>query len=202
MGIKEDHIDDLIGVVEEHKFTHIAPGSPPNTGGSASSSREHHAQRDSTTPIATAPRPSPIRQLIARAPRPSASTMPTATAPCPSRGWTAQPDSAVAEPIIDVDEIAAQPDDLAELPLPDNSDADSDQSSSNFTDSGRNSDSSLEVVTAMPPLSNTHRDSSMPTSKFRAMATRRVMCGSHKYFALAKDLPPGTVNNIIPLRFS
>ena len=180
MGIKEDHIDDLIGVVEEHKFTHIAPGSPPNTGGSASSSREHHAQRRWMAPIATAPRP-------------SASTMPTATAPCPSR---------VAEPIIDVDEIAAQPDDLAELPLPDNSDADSDQSSSNFTDSGRNSDSSLEVVTAMPPLSNTHRDSSMPTSKFRAMATRRVMCGSHKYFALAKDLPPGTVNNIIPLGFS
>ena len=183
---------DLIGVVEECKFTHIAPGSPPNTGGSASSSREDQAQRDQHHAQ---------RQLIARAPRPSASTMPTATAPCPSRGWTAQPDSAVAEPIIDVDEIAAQPDDLAELPLPDNSDADSDQSSSNFTDSGRNSDSSLEVVTAMPPLSNTHRDSSMPTKKFRAMATRRVMCGSHKYFALAKDLPPGTVNNIIPLGF-
>jgi len=109
-----------------------------------------------------------------------------------------------AKPIIDVDEIAAQPDhdDLAQLPLPDNSDTESSQSSSHISDVPPNSDSSLEMMTALPPLSNALRDSSMPKSKFRAFATRRVMCGSRKYFEIAKDLPPGTVNNIIPLRFS
>ena len=171
---------DMIGTVHECNLKTMGDRS---ASPSATAPRQHQAQLDSTTPIATATCPSD-------------STRPIVTAPGPARQHQAQP-------IIDVDEIAAQPDDLADLPLPDKSDTESDQSSSHISDVAPNSDdSSLEVMTAMSPLGNTHRDSSMPNSNFRPMATRRMMCGSHKYFAIAKDLPPGTVNNIIPLGFS
>lgn len=172
-----------IGTVHECNLKTMGDRSASSSATAPCPSRQHQAQLDSTTPIAC---PSDS----------SHSTRPIVTAPGPARQHQAQP-------IIDVDEIAAQPDDLADLPLPDNSDTESDQSSSHISDVAPNSDdSSLEVMTAMSPLGNTHRDSSMPNSNFRPMATRRMMCGSHKYFAIAKDLPPGTVNNIIPLGFS